>query len=69
MKIYQVSVQLISDDEHRGYDYLPSLKAAKRSARTLKKTHRTTITILEVKPTKAGIISLLNRYASHPDNG
>lgn len=72
MKIYRASFR---DDfnEHKGYQYFTSKTKAgliqKKHNNKLDKVNREEVEEIEFTLSKAGIISLLNQYASHPDNG
>ena len=66
MKLYRVEYFLSADDnESQGFAWFSSRAIAERTAGT-KKTKPLAV---EFSPTKAGILALLNQYASHPDNG
>lgn len=61
-----------------GFEWYTSLETAKRRARDFKRQHEgiadtneatTTIEVIKITPTKAGILAALNSYAAHPDNG
>lgn len=53
-----------TDGESRGFTFHTSrLEAIKDSG------DAAGIDVLEIDPSKAGIILALNRYAAHPDNG
>lgn len=77
MKIYQVSYRGrgITEGEHRGYDYVSSKEEAKRLLR--KNTSPecgpddigAPIRVINIEINKRGILSALNQYGGHPDNG
>lgn len=74
MTFYQLH-RTHSAGESAGYEYFTSLKDAERAAAAWRRSddslleHGTAIDKIEVKPTKAGILRALNRYANHCDNG
>jgi hypothetical protein len=72
MKVYQVS--LIGDGaEHAGYQYFSNQREAQKAVTHWCKDksveHDASMEIIDVEITKRGILRLLNRYASHADNG
>lgn len=69
MTIYKISTRH-NFDEHSGYYFYSALAEAKKEqCRQKKNGCQCDIEKVEVAPTKKGIISALNRHASHPDNG
>jgi ribosomal protein S11 len=67
MKIYQNSYR-DEGQEHQGYSYHQS----KREALKVARKHgcgEVTTEVIEVQPSKAGIIRALRIYGGHPDNG
>jgi len=74
MPIYRINTYSWADQD-RGSVYVGTKRAAQRVERAMLSEHEgeahvdVTITVIEVPKTKAGAIRLLNRYASHADNG
>lgn len=72
MKLYRVG-HSVDCGNSGGFSWHSSSRSAKRDARTWDDDHPdeppSTISVVEVEPTKRGIIRALNLYASHPDNG
>lgn len=80
MKIYKVSFNGDPDGQ-KGFEFHSSRRNAEAAARKWMKqeqtpgftpdiaTHEGEIEVLEITPTKHGIISALNCHAGHPDNG
>jgi len=74
MKFYQLH-RTHSAGESGGYEYFGSRRDAEKAARSWRRSddslleHGTEIKLIEVLPTRAGILRALNRYASHEDNG
>lgn len=69
MKLYQLSMTH-ADGRHAGYFYTPTLAQAK----LIKRQQAEQCMECDIMPiffdeAKSGIVGLLNRYASHPDNG
>lgn len=62
-------------DGSAGYEFFTSKAEAERKARELFDPERhgdksaIEIEAVDVVPTKAGILAVLNAYASHPNNG
>jgi|WetSurSiteA1Bulk_404760.scaffolds.fasta_scaffold288766_2 hypothetical protein len=54
-----------------GCTFFTSREAAKKAERTYREPGEQPgdIDVIDVVPTKAGILAGLNRWASHPDNG
>jgi hypothetical protein len=69
MRIYRVSFRRVDGDEHTGYGYYSSKRDADAGVRDASPHCKCTLEIIEVKPSKAGIISALELYGSHADNG
>ena len=70
MKLYRVSIS--SQKEcHEGYVYCASrVEAAEHETQYLNDgKDKTTYELLKIGRTKAEVLSFLNRFASHPDNG
>jgi hypothetical protein len=71
MKFYQVHVTTNGGCSN-GYVWFTSRAEAEREKREHDKEeapYEATIDVIEVKPTKAGILDALQRHASYPDNG
>lgn len=69
MKVYQVAYR-DNYSEHNGYEYfLNKLEAKKADNKNKGNPTRDDIEEIEFKLSKKGILSLLNQYASHNDNG
>ncbi len=75
MKLYRNSYRG-DDDEHGGFDFHASLRAAKaarasfmRLAASSQVERTCRIEPIEIKPTKAGIMKALNKFGGHADNG
>jgi hypothetical protein len=81
MKLYRLS-KWESSDGHRGFSYFASRRAAVSARRQWlndyiyeSKKQRaemyagSDIDVIEVTPTREGILRFLNHYAAHPDNG
>ena len=74
MPIYRINTYSALDADC-GSVYVGTKRAAQRVARAKRIEHAgerhldVTITVIEVPKTKAEAIHLLNRYASHADNG
>jgi hypothetical protein len=78
MKFYRLSKSSVVEN-HCGYEFFTSEHEANKARREWygnfeieeQVTDRggSEWEIIEVKPTKAGILKALNRFASHPDNG
>ncbi len=69
MKIYRTAIR---DDtnEHKGFIYDSNQKDAGISRATAKAEGGSAETMqIEVKLTKQGVISALNKFGGHPDNG
>jgi hypothetical protein len=72
MKLYRVHL-LIDSGASGGYEWF----ASKREADKLKREHdrkngpedSAEIQIIEVEPTRSGILRAFNIYGSHPNNG
>lgn len=72
MRIYKLRIA----EEHgnsMGYEFFPSKHAAEKAKRAWlsesPEDRTATVSLVEITPTKTGIIAALNRHASHPDNG
>lgn len=71
MRFYRVAY-FDWDGEHRGYGWFTSHRDANRDARSYERRNEDCdahVGEVDIMPTKAGILSALNRYASHEDNG
>lgn len=70
MKIYRLGYRR-EDDEHAGYEFFTNKKVARRENKTSNppKSQADAIDTLYVELTKKGVVSFLNAWASHPDNG
>lgn len=76
MKIYKVSYDGDPDGQ-KGFEFVASMELARKLARAWEKQekspgigdHRGEIELLEISPTKRGILKALNKHGSHPDNG
>ena len=72
MKIYRASFR-DNFHEHQGYEYFTSKakaeKAQKKHNANQEEENRDSVEEIEFSLTKADIVSLLNQYAGHPDNG
>jgi hypothetical protein len=80
MKFYRISLIANEDQpnngEHRGFHYTTSrseavryLKGHKVYEQELQLDQFPIINVINVKPTRAGILEALNTYADHPNNG
>lgn len=74
MKIYRVSLWSDSGDGSTGYSYHSSKREAEKAARENRSAKSNDspdpdVEVIDVSPTRAGIIKVLNRYGGHPDNG
>lgn len=74
MKFYRLHMTY-DNGSSAGYEYFTSKGAAdkrKREHLSLnpgENKQSNEIDVIEVKPTKAGILDALNRFGDHPDNG
>ena len=75
MKFYRLSKWETSEGS-QGYEFFTSKHAAQRARLAWCKENEEPVDdningldILEIAPTKQGILAALNRWASHPDNG
>jgi hypothetical protein len=76
MKLYRVHFYEQRDGS-RGYVWFTERQAAESNLRKFDKDNRTAeddrrpdrIEVVEIVPTKAGILNALNHWASHADNG
>jgi len=75
MKVYRTAY-VGSDDgpvpgEHLGFSFCALKRVADDELVRLNKNSdvEASLETIEFKPTRAGIVALLNRIASHPDNG
>jgi hypothetical protein len=71
MRFYQVHIH-VDHGSSGGFEYFTTEDKAKQCVREHKQNNPNEdypINIIEIKPTLAGIVSALNVYASHPDNG
>ena len=69
MKIYRNSYRAIDGDGHKGYRYFASLQHARRAAIEVAEYLESETDSFDVPRLKSGVIAVLNRYGSHPDNG
>lgn len=69
MRIYQVDHTRLDGDGSGGFSYFSNRRDAQREVTKVKATSECQINVLNIKPTKVGIIKALNIYAGHPDNG
>ena len=72
MRIYRATFS--NQGESYGFGFYSSRAAALKECSDIKKLREEeeitcSIELINVKPTKAGIISALNLYGGHPDNG
>ena len=69
MKIYRVAYRN-AFSEHQGYEYFSNkADAVKADNKNKGNNTRDDIQEIEIILTKKGVISALNQFASHPDNG
>ena len=75
MKIYRVGYNT-NQAASVGFAYFTTKKSAEKSLSDFKKEHSDwvdfgsmNIEVEDVEISKAGILSILNQWASHPDNG
>jgi len=68
MKVYRISYVAPETGENDGYVYLKSLKLAAQNAKE-HDHYDCTIDKIEFDNNLTGILKMLNKYASHPDNG
>jgi hypothetical protein len=73
MKFYRVHVT-VECGVSTGYEYFTSKYGAARAVREWEihrgeETGSAEIEVIEIAPTKAGILHALNAYAAHADNG
>ncbi len=70
MKFYRVEVDNF-ELGHRGFTWFRTLVEARKCKRdAIANGHRgSRFTMVEIEPTKSGILTALNSYADHPDNG
>ena len=71
MKLYRVSYKSKTDG-HTGYTWHTSEQAAKSSAYQFRKgdsDKNSKVETVEFEPNRAGILKLLDKVATHPDNG
>ena len=68
MKIYKVGTR-DTWAEHKGYSYHTNKREAVKASKESDKKYRGDIQELEIKLTKEDVLSFLNAYCSHPDNG
>lgn len=68
-RISMISVQEANGGEHTGYEYATSKRAAARIVADYRATHRCKVSVINVKPTRTGILHALNVYGGHADNG
>jgi hypothetical protein len=70
MKFYQLILSH-NAGESAGFEYFTTLNDAERTARKWAKSEdgSSEIKVIEIEPSKSGILRALNHYASHPDNG
>jgi hypothetical protein len=71
MRFYQIHIRC-ENGSSAGFEYFTNKEEAQKCLRENiendpKEDH--SIKVIEIKPTKYGILSALNIYASHPDNG
>lgn len=71
MKFYRVHLHYDAGSS-AGFKFFGNKREAEKFARDEKKKdpdESFPVDRINVKPTKAGILAALNRYADHPDNG
>lgn len=74
MKFYQVH-RTCEAGTSAGYEYHGSKREADKAANAWIRNgsetdeHGANVTVIDVAPTRAGILAALNRYAEHADNG
>lgn len=73
MRFYRVHFKAF-DVGSAGFEFFTNeaaaRKALRRDARDARMEHDpSSLEVIDVEPTKAGILRALQRYASHPDNG
>ncbi len=72
MRLYRIALKL---DGSQGFMFARSRREAVAKATAWRRAMKgsgdpvTTISQIEVEPTRAGIIKALTMYAGHPDNG
>lgn len=67
MKLYRVHHADYGGLGSAGFSWHTSKRGAEKAER--EGGADSSIELVEINPTKAGILKLLNRYADHPDNG
>lgn len=76
MKFYRLH-QIADDGSSAGYEFFTDKRLAEVALRAMRKqiggdpvpSIPNEIDIIEINPTKKGILTALNQYASHADNG
>jgi hypothetical protein len=71
MRFYRVH-RYSSSDGSFGYEFFVSKTDAEKAAREWNADSEgdpAEVDLIEIEPTKAGILDALNRYADHPNNG
>jgi hypothetical protein len=74
MKLYQLH-RTHEAGSSAGFEYFASKREAEKAVRDWRNQVNdpvldgATVQEIEVEPTRAGILSALNRYAGHPNNG
>jgi hypothetical protein len=75
MKFYRLHLSETGDGSH-GYRFFTTKSEALKEAREWKRNesdeagcYDAEISVIDIAPTKTGILAALNRYAKHNDNG
>jgi hypothetical protein len=71
MKFYRVH-RTVEGGQSAGYEFVTSKEAAEKLARDLVRENPregAEVLLIELAPTRAGILAALNAFAGHPDNG
>jgi hypothetical protein len=69
MKIYRVTLDRKNGDGSGGFQYCRTKREAKSFSDSVSKDNECRIDVIEVKVNAVGILSALNSYGGHPDNG
>lgn len=70
MKIYRVSYRRQEDHEHLGYEFYSNKRVAEKKQRQSNgKILDEEVEEFDFELSKAGVLSILNQLAGHPDNG
>lgn len=72
MRLYRVTI-IDDTDQNLGFIWCSSEREARKEAAKARSVfprgHQAHVDVVEIKPTKAGILAALKVYATHPDNG